>query len=133
MCEDIVHVDPFSPTQSSLESSRVTTQKVRRPDTETRRVTEIYASTKPYASWWSEFEESKILRRRRSTGDAVLERNICLVDTPGREPNAAVQYAESQFFRCASASNNDSDMTNMLNGNGGPQVDAVFYLISGGT
>ena len=28
-------------------------------------------------------EESRILRRRKSSGDVVLERNLCFVDSPG--------------------------------------------------
>jgi hypothetical protein len=49
----------------------------------TSQITEIYASTRAYPAWWSDLEESKILRRRKSMGDSVLERNLCFVDTPG--------------------------------------------------
>lgn len=51
----------------------------------TTHITEVYASTRAYPSWWSELEDGKVLRRRRSSvaGDSVLERNICFVDTPG--------------------------------------------------
>lgn len=49
----------------------------------TSQITEIYASTRAYPAWWSDLEESRILRRRKSLGDSVLERNLCFVDTPG--------------------------------------------------
>ncbi len=49
----------------------------------TSQITEVYASTKAYPAWWSDLEESRILRRRKSMGDSVLERNLCFVDTPG--------------------------------------------------
>ncbi|KAI9881433.1 MAG: hypothetical protein M1823_006653, partial [Watsoniomyces obsoletus] len=80
VCEDIVHVDPLSPTPltpsaTSGSPTRPTPQSPQAP------VTEIYASTKPYPPWWSDVEESRILRRRKSMGDSVLERNLCFVDT----------------------------------------------------
>jgi len=49
----------------------------------TSQITEVYASTRAYPAWWSDLEESRILRRRKSLGDSVLERNLCFVDTPG--------------------------------------------------
>jgi hypothetical protein len=49
----------------------------------TTQITEVYASTRAYPAWWSDLEESRILRRRKSLGDSVLERNLCFVDTPG--------------------------------------------------
>lgn len=49
----------------------------------TSKITEVFASTKAYPAWWSDLEESRILRRRKSMGDSVLERNLCFVDTPG--------------------------------------------------
>jgi hypothetical protein len=94
MCEDIVHVDPLSPSPaSSLQSplphrrSSKSSKSSRWDNTNpngTKQITEVYASTKPYPSWWSDLEESRVLRRRRkSMGDVVLERNLCFVDTPG--------------------------------------------------
>ena len=99
----------------------------------------MWASTKPYAAWWSELDESRILKRRKSLADSVLERNLCFVDTPGyaRDGSASgsidkiVGYVESQFRRTASMDNmTDGDITNLLGGNGGSQVDAVFLLLS---
>ena len=108
-CEDIVHVDPVS-TELSIGKRRVSgvgstsasasastsspgsasssyfNISSRAEGTPTRGITEVYASTKPYPKWWSEHEDSKVLRRRRQStpaGDTVLERNLCFVDTPG--------------------------------------------------
>lgn len=87
VCEDIVHVDPLSPTPAQTpEKRRCTKRKGPSGGSDmqtTTQITEIYASTKAYPSWWSEVDESKILRRRKSMGDSVLERNLCFVDTPG--------------------------------------------------
>lgn len=58
----------------------------------TTQITEIYASTKAYPSWWSEVDESKVLRRRKSMGDSVLERNLCFVDTPGYGNKTSVSF-----------------------------------------
>ena len=84
ICEDIVHVDPVISTVPSLKkelksSGRPSNSRSNR----TKRITEIYASTRAYPSWWSELDDSAILRRRKSAGETVLERNICFVDTPG--------------------------------------------------
>lgn len=41
-----------------------------------------------------------------------------------------VEYIESHLNRISSDSLSDSEMLNMLGGDGGFQVDVVFYLIS---
>lgn len=92
-CEDIVHVDPAAieiPAGNSARTTSITssyyTLSSRAEGESTRGITEVYASTKPYPHWWSEHEDSKVLRRRKSSTAAtetVLERNICFVDTPG--------------------------------------------------
>jgi hypothetical protein len=66
----------------------------------TSQVTEVYASTRAYPAWWSDLEESRILRRRKSMGDSVLERNLCFVDTPGYGNKTSVsgQYVSSINF-----------------------------------
>ena len=105
-CEHIVHVDPIAPSglmASSLTRSmpvgdmvgsgrqRGGSRKqsgVERPGTS--QITEVYASTKPYPEWWSEVDDFRILRRRKSMGDAVLDRNICFVDTPGYGSGSSV-------------------------------------------
>ncbi|RAK80446.1 uncharacterized protein BO72DRAFT_305323 [Aspergillus fijiensis CBS 313.89] len=138
-CDDIVHMDDFasaSPTRisrPSIKSSR-TSHNFRFPQVA---ITEIYASTKPYPSWWSDLEDSRVLRRRKSTGDVVLERNICFVDTSatsmGRseQTDSVIQYICQQLSRATTAIDAlNHDFQNLLAGNGGTQVDAVLYLIS---
>lgn len=86
-------------------------------------------------------------------GDSVLERNLCFVDTPGYGSETSVgtnplcatvltpqsletiipvvDYIESHFKRAASMEGlNDAEVINMLSGNGGSQVDLVFYVFS---
>ena len=99
-CDHIVHVDPIGTSQPSLaqqnhqRASSTARAKGRRPSSSlssssklaeagTTQITEIYASTKPYPEWWSEMDDLSILRRRKSLGDTVLDRNICFIDTPG--------------------------------------------------
>ncbi|KAL4801560.1 hypothetical protein BDV18DRAFT_148860 [Aspergillus unguis] len=138
ICEDIVHVDPFDEPSNMLSLSQVK----RLPRTSSRPshaplVSEIYASSKPYPAWWSDLEDSRVFRRRKSSGEVVLERNICFVDTPANRlsPNAQVdaiiQYLNQQLLRATSAfDDSNADFQNMLAGNGGSQVDAILYLIS---
>ncbi|BDD59170.1 hypothetical protein MPDQ_001962 [Monascus purpureus] len=136
-CEDIVHVDPFP---SAINSRSRRGSRTNSAHSSTSAVSEIYASTKPYPSWWSDLEDSRILRRRKSLGDVVLERNLCFVDTPcnnlspADQTAAIIQYMYQQLLRNTNALNNSSaDFQNMLAGNGGSQVDAILYLISEGT
>jgi hypothetical protein len=46
--------------------------------------------------------------------------------------SGVVQYVESQLHRMSSNSLPDGDMLNMVGGDGGVQVDVVFYMISKG-
>ena len=105
----------------------------------TQCITEIFASTRAYPSWWSDIEESKVLRRRKSVGDSVLERNLCFVDTPGYRHGTSVlenmdsvlQYIETQMVKSTSIETmNNGDLLSLLAGNGGYQVDLVLYLVS---
>jgi hypothetical protein len=104
-CEHIVHVDPITPP--ALLSSSVTRSmpsvmgasarkqragRRRQQSATTSQITEIYASTKPYSEWWSEVDDFRLLRRRKSLGDAVLDRNICFVDTPGYGSGSSVCF-----------------------------------------
>ena len=87
-CEDIVHVDPLSTVPIAAPETRRkrSKSKARSGSADmqaTLQITEVYASTRAYPAWWSDLEESRILRRRKSMGDSVLERNLCFVDTPG--------------------------------------------------
>ncbi|KAF2095547.1 hypothetical protein NA57DRAFT_67922 [Rhizodiscina lignyota] len=127
ICEDIVHVDQTPvPVSAGRTGGKTLT-----------RITEIHASTRAYPSWWSDVEESRILRRRKSMGlgDTVLERNVCFIDTPGfgderglvEENNA--RYIEALMHRNAAVENlSDADLLNMLSSGGGVQVDVVLYI-----
>jgi hypothetical protein len=79
-------------------------------------------------------EDSKILRRRKSMGDAVLERNVCFVEvssSTGIEP--IVEYMVQQLQRgIMSASSASGEFLGLLSGRGGTQVDVILYLISNG-
>ncbi|KAI4617499.1 hypothetical protein J4E80_005702 [Alternaria sp. BMP 0032] len=138
-CEDIVHVDPLSPSQPSAPSrptkSKSSTKKAEHAVT--TRVTEIHASTKPYPHWWTDTEESGILRRRKSSMDTVLERNICFVDTPGYSQGSAekdmsmvIDYVESLLYQTSSVTTlEDNDVLGVVSGSGGVLVDVVIYLL----
>ena len=144
-CEDIVHVDPLSPNLPSIAQLPSPTPKSKqdKPSVRTtQHVTEVFASTKAYPSWWSDIEDTKVLRRRKSTGDTVLERNLCFVDTPGYSNGISrietiqsiVQYIEKQLTKPFSAPTaSEGDIAGLLSGSGGTQVDLVFYLIAQGT
>ncbi|PYH98367.1 heat shock protein [Aspergillus ellipticus CBS 707.79] len=138
-CEDIVHVDDFPPTYSPvLSRSSLSTTQLSQAHRLSKPVTaEIYASTKPYPAWWSDLEDSRVLRRRKSVGDVVLERNICFVDTPNSSINrtgqtdAIINYIRQQLSRATTAFDScNHDFQNLLAGHGGTQVDVILYLIS---
>lgn len=134
LCEDIVHVDPLAssmPPPASGSSGRIKDRNNRDRST----TTEFYASTKPYPSWWSEMEDSKILRRRKSMGDAVLERNVCFVDiSTSTGTQSIVEYMQQQLHCGIIASTSASgDFLGLLSGRGGALVDVILYLISNGT
>lgn len=140
ICEDIVHVDPLSPSQS-YSHTRPPKSKSRTPRVEhacSNRVTETYASTKPYPHWWTDAEESRVSRRRKSSMDTVLERNICFVDTPGYSQGSTekddmsmvVDYVESLLYQTSSVTTlEDNDALGVVSGSGGVLVDVVIYLL----
>ncbi|THY57813.1 hypothetical protein D6C99_02422 [Aureobasidium pullulans] len=131
LCEDIVHVDPIVNAESSSAST-----------TNTEDIHETYASTKSYPSWWSEVEQGRGLRRRKSMGDSILERNICFVDTPGWKMsgpsdqeniddaiNTISQSIEDSLRKnTLTGELSDTDLLSVLSGSGGFQVDAVLYM-----
>jgi len=135
LCDDIVHVDPITPSLSTSQSTppKPSSRKKRINSSASARITEVHASTKPYPHWWTELDESRILRRRKSSIDAVLERNICFVDTPGCEEGATsaiVNYVESLMRQTASMNAlKDSDVLCVVSGSGGVLVDVVIYLL----
>lgn len=156
-CQHIVHVDPIAPQSSYLgqrSSPRRGRSKPSKNVDSISQTSEIFASTKPYPQWWSDLDDFRLLKRRKSMGDLVLDRNICFIDTPGYSDGASVSqeahvgasivadcwqsmeiiapvihYVESHFEKVQSNASPDSDMLGMLGGDGGNQVDVVFYLI----
>ena len=132
-CEDIVHVDPLTPSPPSLESSTIKPSREQKIGSRSA-ISEIYASTRPYPSWWSEIEDSKVLRRRKSMGDSVLERNLCFVDTSKvNQADCITQYLEQQLLRALNSPHtSNGDLLGMLSGRGGAQVDVILYLITKG-
>lgn len=103
-CNHIVHVDPIAPSPPNLQQLGSTSGPARhgnkkransKLDMGTTQITEVYASTKPYPEWWSELDDSRLLRRRKSIDEAVLDRNICFVDTPGYSSGPSVSDYES--------------------------------------
>ncbi|KAL0264647.1 hypothetical protein SLS55_000597 [Diplodia seriata] len=144
LCEDIVHVDPLAASPSISQSADFQKGKSKRKKQRasgTASITEVYASTRAYPTWWSDkldTEENRTLRRRKSMGDSVLERNLCFIDTPGidstnnsrAQTDPIVQYIESLLHRNASlTAMSDSDLLGILSGNGGVHVDVVFYML----
>ncbi|CAZ86582.1 unnamed protein product [Tuber melanosporum] len=144
VCEDIVHVDPISSnscqTGARAGSSYYAINSRSNGDS-TKDITEVYASTRPYPHWWSELDDSRLLRKRRSKpgiDDQVIERNLCFVDTPGYGVGTSflecvepvVRYVEGQLERTrAIVGGNSGDLLPLLSGDGTPQVDIVFYAI----
>jgi hypothetical protein len=135
-----VHVDPLSPSNSFSHppQAKPKARKRRADHTATTQVSEIHASTKPYPHWWTDVEDSRVLRRRKNSLDAVLERNICFVDTPGfvrgpaekEDMNLVVDYVESLLYQTLSmTSMEDSDALGLVSGSGGASIDLVIYLL----
>lgn len=107
---------------------------------DTRQIAEIHASTRAYPPWWSELDESRVLRRRKSLNEPVLERNICFIDTPGTFDDISVQsygkclveHIETLLWRSQSfTSFSDGEVLSILSGNGGVQVDLVIFMLPG--
>ena len=116
-CQDIVHVDQPTPN----------------PADTNLHVYETHASTRPYASWWTDLQDRRPSSRRRSMGDGVLERNLCFVDTPGMDEESEAQgvlhYHNQSMMRAASPDKmSESELLHLLSGEGGVRVDAVLWL-----
>lgn len=131
VCEDIVHVDPVVAIDSSSTSTTLAHD-----------VFETHASTKSYPSWWSDIEQGRGLRRRKSMGDSILERNISFIDTPGWAMSGANdqenmddaidtvhEHIEASLRRnTLSGELSDTDLLGVLSGSGGFQVDVLLYM-----
>lgn len=136
-----MHVDPLFPSSSSTERPSTRRGKGRDESTAARgtdRISEVYASTRAYPSWWADFEEHRLFRRRKGLDDTVLERNLCFVDTPGYSGRKSetegmgliLQYVESQLAKTFSFGGmTESELVNLSAGDGGTQVDLVLYLM----
>jgi GTPase SAR1 family protein len=152
-CEDIVQVDPLKTTPTYAFSRGNGKMKRKRSDG-TSQVTEIMASTKAYPPWWSgSIKESQVMRRRKSGGDGILERNLCFIDTPGflvgdddkltysnttqstQETGyvSVVDYIEEQLWKTETLADiSDADRLNIVSGRGTALVDVVLFLFSEG-
>ncbi|KAK3675319.1 hypothetical protein LTR78_004829 [Recurvomyces mirabilis] len=128
VCEDIVHVDPV--VRGSLDSSRRQGESVG--------ITETHASTRTYPSWWTELESRRSSARRKSSGDGVLERNLCFIDTPGLDYEGAatnvLEYVNKTVERTMNLDRmHDSEVIDVLSGDGGVQIDAALWLFDNST
>ncbi|KAE9968832.1 hypothetical protein EG328_007255 [Venturia inaequalis] len=121
-CQDIVHIDPIATNNTSAQPDtppRIRSKAKKLDRGRTTNITEIYASTRAYPAWWSELEESRVLRRRKSMGGS-----------PTWTEEHVVRYIESLLHKNASiATLSDSEVMNALSGSGGVQVDVVLYVI----
>lgn len=138
-CDDIVHVDTPVSAPAMSSSSRASRSKARGKHAETTTPTETFASTRPYPAWWSDSEDDGISHRRKSSEDVVLERNICLVDTPASRVSSSsasdqtIQYIERQLHKNTPiTAMSEADLLNFFSANGGAQVDLVLYMLSHG-
>jgi hypothetical protein len=133
-CEDIVHLDPMTTTATDTTAPQPG-KRPRKP----AHIAEIQASTKAYPPWWSDMEDSRILRRRKSMGETVLERNVSFIDSPGfsggREGELKVEnlplvgYLEGLFQKNAVMDAlSESELLSVLSGAGGVQADVVLYI-----
>lgn len=127
--EDIVHMDQITPSVPS--SSSFATESLHYIPTTL--FSEIQASTRPYPAWWTDAESGRSWHRRLSIGDGVLDRNLSFVDTPGLDNDEQIQsvlnHLKLTLRRTAHMeSMSDSELIGLLSGEGGVQVDAVFYL-----
>ncbi|KAF9875655.1 heat shock protein [Colletotrichum karsti] len=135
-CEHIVHVDPPVPVAIASTGLLPTNALSSYPPMAqgTFQITETFASTKPYPSWWMEPTPANSVSNAGSAGDAVLDRNICLVDTPGyqetcRTVSQVSHYIESHLQKNRLDGLNDADVLKTIDGGGGLFVDAVLYMI----
>lgn len=142
ICDDIVHVDPLetlSPRKSLVSEAQRLQGKYAKSKLPT--ITEVHASTRPYPAWWAELDESRVLKRRKSFTETILERNVSFVDTQGfpddrssftSHTDSVVNYIQNHLHRNASlASLNENELLGILSGNGGFQVDLILYVLDG--
>lgn len=83
--------------------------------------TEFHAATRPFPSWWTDFESRRKLNRRKSVGEGALDRNLTFIDTRGLEGDRDVQqlldYVRNDLQKPARLdSMGDSELVNLLSG-----------------
>ncbi|WPG97588.1 Hypothetical protein R9X50_00036600 [Acrodontium crateriforme] len=124
-CEDIMHVDPTSDNRTFFNND---TDSHGKP-----LFSEHFAATRPYPSWWTDFETRRMLHRRKSLGDGVLERNICFIDSPGMNQDSHVRSIQKMTDKLMRRTANlgamsDNDLVSVLSGDGGTSLDAILWL-----
>jgi hypothetical protein len=134
-CEDIVHVDPLTVHSISDKNKRSGKEKDgSKPAVPAPRVLEIMASTKAYPTWWTDMDESRILRRRKSYGETILERNLCFIDPIGytdEQRDSLIEYIEEAFWHIDTIEElTDLERINMVSGKGTNLVDVVLFIFS---
>lgn len=67
-------------------------------------------------------------------GDAVLDRNLCFVDTASNDNcDPILEYMARQLQKAVMAIGTaNHELAGLLSGSGGSQIDVVFYLLSRG-
>ncbi|KZL67397.1 heat shock protein [Colletotrichum tofieldiae] len=138
-CPHIVHVDPTMPVaMASTGLLPANTLPNDPPIVQgTFQITETFASTKPYPPWWKESVQASPISSTGSADDTILDRNVCLVDTPGYQETCrpadtvgqVAQYVESHFQKNRLDGLEDPDVLKTVGGSGGLLVDAVLYTI----
>nr|XP_036577561.1 heat shock protein [Colletotrichum truncatum]KAF6784559.1 heat shock protein [Colletotrichum truncatum] len=93
-CQHIVHVDPTLPVVPASAGLLPLDAHPNDPPIcqGTFQITETFASTKPYPPWWKEPAQSSPIPNTGSSVDMILDRNICLIDTPGYQETCRVCY-----------------------------------------
>jgi hypothetical protein len=97
---------------------------------------EIYASTRAYPSWWCE-ADGRPVSRSTTSRDTILDRNITFIDMTGehesdayRNSNQAMSYLQHSLKRTLSLSTlTEHELLDLISGNGGTQVDLIFYVL----
>lgn len=143
-CEDIVHVDSVTPGGAALHvtnhPSSSTLSGSRDRIDPTTNIVEIYASSRPLPSWWSDMDDSRLVRRQKNVNEPILDRNISFIDAPGFAAETYVEQAcrlqcdvvERQLVRNATMDTlSEAEVLSMLSGAGGVQIDVVLYVLSG--
>ncbi|TDZ23016.1 hypothetical protein Cob_v004079 [Colletotrichum orbiculare MAFF 240422] len=139
-CPHIVHVDPTVPV--AMASAGLLPSATSLPESipiaqGTFQITETLASTKPLPPWWRDTTSENQAPTTIDPGDVVIDRNICLVDTPGyqescRPTDTASQvehYVESHLQRSRLDGLDEDDVLRTVSEGGGLLVDAVLYVL----